>query len=33
MTAIAPLEFSYRDKKLGDTQAVSVVTAPETAWV
>src|SRR3989442_9763104 len=27
MTAIAPLEFSYRDKKLGDTQAVSVVTA------
>src|SRR3989442_4032107 len=29
MTAIAPLEFSYRDKKLGDTQAVSVVTAPD----
>src|SRR3989442_7478216 len=27
MTATAPLEFSYRDKKLGDTQAVSVVTA------
>src|SRR2546422_3343476 len=29
MTATAPLEFSYRDKKLGDTQAVSVVTAPD----
>src|SRR3989449_8496322 len=29
MTAIAPFEFSYRDKKLGDTQAVSVVTAPD----
>src|SRR2546422_2104021 len=28
MTATAPLEFSYRDKKLGDTKAVSAVTAP-----
>jgi|SRR5437899_2994351 len=29
MTAIAPLEFSYRDKKLGDTDAVSVATTPD----
>src|SRR3989442_5682631 len=29
MTAIAPLEFSYLDKKMGVSQAVSVVTAPD----
>ena len=29
MTATMPTEFSYRDKKLGDTHAVSVVTTPD----
>lgn len=29
MTVTLPTEFSYRDKKLGDTQAVTVATAPD----
>jgi methylase of polypeptide subunit release factors len=29
MTGAVPTEFAYQDKKLGDTQAVSVTTAPD----
>ncbi len=29
VTATVPTEFSYRDKKLGDTDAVTVATAPD----
>ena len=29
MTSAVPAEFAYQDKKLGDTQAITVVTAPE----
>src|SRR6266705_2599567 len=29
VTASVPTEFSYRDKKLGDTDAVTVATAPD----
>jgi len=28
-TTAAPAEFSYRDKKLGDTEAITVATAPD----
>jgi 16S rRNA G1207 methylase RsmC len=28
MTATAPVEFAYQDKKLGDTQAITVATSP-----
>jgi methylase of polypeptide subunit release factors len=29
MTSAVPAEFAYQDKKLGDTQAVTVVTSPD----
>ena len=29
MTTTAPLEFTYRDKKLGDTRPITVATAPD----
>ena len=29
MTSAIPAEFAYQDKKLGDAQAITVVTSPE----